>query len=226
MKRTLAVALALVVSIACGEKDSQQFAGALKKSASSVPRWVHRDAAGRRLWALEQKFYAERQYVPAWIEGDDPTPQLESLLGAIRDAEVHGLEPAGYGYDALAAALAKADERAWFGASFDPDVIPETDLRLTYAFLTHAADLLGWRSSPREVDRNWLPSPKRADLLQHLRDALKGNKVRETLDAIAPSHPQVQGAAGRACTGAQGSGRESRHRKNLDEPRALALGAA
>ena len=189
----LAVAISVAGTVACGEKDSQEFAGALKRSASAVPRWVHRDAVGRRLWALEQKFYAERQYVPAWIDGDDPTPQFEALLGALRDAEVHGLEARTYGYDTLAAALAKADDRAWFGAAFEPDAIPETDLRLTYAFLTHAADLLGWRSSPRDIARNWLPAPKKADLLQHLRDALKGNTVRETLDAIAPAHPQYKG---------------------------------
>ena len=74
---------------------------------------------------------------------------------------------------------AKADE-AWLGDSFEPHVIPELDLRLTYAFLAHASDLLGWRSSPRRIDRNWLPAPKKADLLQHLRDALKGNQVGET----------------------------------------------
>ena len=185
--------LLLAAVAACGEKDSQQVAGAVKRSVSSVPRWVHRDAVGKRLWSLEQKFYAERKYVPAWIDGDDPTPQLEALLAALRNAETHGLDPETYGHDTLAEALEEADERAWFGAAFEPNVIPETDLRLTYAFLTHAADLLGWRSSPRDVTRNWLPSPKKADLLQHLRDALEGNRVRETLDAIAPSHPQYKG---------------------------------
>jgi murein L,D-transpeptidase YcbB/YkuD len=191
--RGITVALALTATIACGQKDGQQFAAALKEAASSAPRWIRRDALGRRLWAIEQKFYAERQYVPAWIDGDDPTPQLDALVDALREAGLHGLEPEAYGYDSLAAARAKADDDAWIGASFEPDAIPETDLRLTYAFLAHAADLLGWRSSPRAVARNWLPSPKKADLLQHLREALAGNKVRETFEAMAPSHPQYKG---------------------------------
>jgi murein L,D-transpeptidase YcbB/YkuD len=209
----------LLAAVACGRKDSEQFAAPLKKSASSVPRWVHRDAVGKRLWALEQKFYAARQYVPAWIDGDDPTPQLHAMLGALRDAEVHGLDAAGYGYETLAAALEEADERAWIGAAFEPEEIPETDLRLTYAFLTHAADLLGWRSSPRALDRNWLPSPKKADLLTHLRDALERNQVRETLDAIAPSHAQYKGlqaALARARKGAAQDLDTDKIRMNLE----------
>jgi murein L,D-transpeptidase YcbB/YkuD len=206
--RGVTVRLALVsalttVAIACGGPDSEQFAAGLKRAVSGTPRWIQRDALGRRLWALEQKFYAQRGYVPAWIDGDDPTPQLEQLLDVLRTAELHGLAPRTYGYEALAAAYAKADE-AWIGASFEPDVIPEVDARLTYAFLAHAADLLGWRSSPRQVDPRWLPAAKKADLLKQLREAIDGNKVRESLEALTPSHPQYKGlqaALARAQTG-------------------------
>jgi murein L,D-transpeptidase YcbB/YkuD len=206
VKRTFTVALALTAAVACGPNHSQRFAPAVQRSASSTPRWVHRDALGRRLWALEQKFYGERQHVPAWIDGDEPTAQLHALVGALGDAEMHGLAPAAYGSETLAAALQKADDRSWFGAAFEPDVIPEMDLRLTYAFLRHAADLLGWRSSPREVARSWVPSPKKADLLQHLRDALKGNRVREVLDGIAPSHAQYKGLQAALARARKGSG--------------------
>jgi murein L,D-transpeptidase YcbB/YkuD len=204
--RILTVALSLAATVACGRTDSQQFAGALKKAAAASPRWLDRDAVGRRLWALEQKFYAERQYVPAWIDGDDPTPQLDALLESLREADLHGLNPSDYGYDTLAAARAKADE-PWLRDAFEPDVIPETDLRLTYAFLAHAADLLGWRSSPREINRNWLPAPKKADLLKHLREAIGSNAVRRTLEALAPAHAQYKGlqaALARAHKGGEG----------------------
>jgi murein L,D-transpeptidase YcbB/YkuD len=205
--RLITLGLVLATAFSCSRTDSQQFAGALKQAAVRTPSWVQRSAVGKRLWALEQKFYAERQHAPAWIDGDSPTAQLDALLESLRDAELHGLEPASYGYDALAAARAKADE-AWIGASFEPDAIPELDLRLTYAFLTHAADLLGWRSSPRNVDRNWLPAPKKADLVQHLRDALAGNRVRETFDALAPAHSQYEGLQAALARAREGSGRQ------------------
>jgi murein L,D-transpeptidase YcbB/YkuD len=178
--------------VACGGGDREQFAPALKKALSATPKWLRRDKASARVWALEKKFYAERGYLPAWIDGDDPTPQLDALLESLRDADLHGLDPASYDYQALAAARAKADE-PWFGTDFDPAVIPELDLRLTYAFLAHASDLLGWRSSPRQADGRWLPAPKKADLLKHLRDALSANSVHETFASLAPAHPQYKG---------------------------------
>lgn len=191
MKILIAV-LAVAVTAGCSKVDSQQYANAVKTAVAATPQWVAKDALGKRLWAIEQKFYADRQHLPAWIDGHDPTPQLDDLLAALRDADRHGLEPAAYGYDQLAAARAKADE-GWMGAAFEPAQIPELDLRLTYAFLLHSADLLGWRSSPRNTDRKWLPSPKKADLGQHLRAALEGNEVKSTFEELAPEHPQYKG---------------------------------
>lgn len=184
--------LALAATVACGGPDRGQFADALKQASAKTPAWVERGALGRRLWAIERKFYADRQHLPAWIDGTRPTPQLDALLAALGGAGRQGLEPAAYGHDALAAARAKADE-AWMGASFHEQAVPELDLRLTYAFLQHAADLLGWRTSPREVHPSWLASPKKADLATHLAAALDGNTVREALEELAPAHPQYTG---------------------------------
>jgi murein L,D-transpeptidase YcbB/YkuD len=190
--RIVAALLVAGLISGCGGEDRLRYADEVKKGASATPRWVARDAAGRRLWAMERKFYAERAYVPAWIDGDDPTPQLDALLQSLREADQHGLHPDDYGYSDLAAAREKADD-AWIGAAFEESQIPELDLRLTYAFLLHAADLLAWRSSPREVDRRWLPAPKKADLLQQLRVALAENTVKDTLAQLAPAHPQYKG---------------------------------
>jgi murein L,D-transpeptidase YcbB/YkuD len=164
----------------------------MRQLTAHAPSWVERSEYGKRLWSIEQKFYEQRNYLPAWIDGDDPTPQLDALLGALADAEVHGLDPSRYGVAALVAERRKADEAA-IGTSFDHQRVPDLDLRFTYAFLKHAGDLLGWAHSPRDVDRNWLASPKKEDLLADLSKALDGNRVRETLDALAPAHPQYRG---------------------------------
>jgi murein L,D-transpeptidase YcbB/YkuD len=216
--RTLTVVLALAATVGCGQKDRLQHADAMKRAASSMPRWVARDALGKRLWAVEQKFYAERQYAPAWIDGDDPTSQLDELLQVLRDADLHGLDRDGYGYQELTAARDKAGE-AWFGSSFDEKDIPAVDLRLTYAYLAHAADLLGWGSSPRQVDDRWLPAPKKADLLAQLRTAIDDGKVRSTLEALAPTHPQYKGlqaALARARKGQEANADIEKIRMNLE----------
>lgn len=190
--RAVTVLLALTGAMACGRADRGQFAGELQAIAATMPEWVDRDAPGRRLWAIEKEFYELRAWTPAWIDGDNPTPQLDELLAALKDADLHGLELARYGYHDLAAARAKADDD-WIGATFAREEVPELDLRLTYAFLTYAADLLGWRTSPRTIDRNWLASPRTADLLDELRAGLENNRVGDTLDALAPAHPQYTG---------------------------------
>jgi murein L,D-transpeptidase YcbB/YkuD len=172
--------------------DRQQHADAVRRLTAQAPSWVERTDVGKRLWSVEHKFYEQRNYLPAWIDGDDPTPQLDALLQALANADLHGLDPSRYGVSELMTARRKADE-ATFRKSFDHQRVPELDARLTYAFLTHAGDLLGWTRSPRDIDRNWLTTPKKEDLLTHLTKALDGNGVRETLDTLAPAHPQYKG---------------------------------
>src|SRR5687767_2640499 len=188
----LCILVAAALAGACSNVDRQQYADAVRRLTAQAPPWVEPTAHGKQLWSLEQKFYERRGYVPAWIDGDDPTPQLDALLQALGDAELHGLDMARYGVSGLVAERLKADE-ALLGASFEHARVPELDLRLTYAFLQHAGDLGGWASSAREVDRNWLATPKKDDLLAHLTEALDGNRVRETLDALAPAHSQYKG---------------------------------
>jgi hypothetical protein len=165
--------------------DRQQYADAVRHMAAKAPSWVERTEYGKRLWSLEQKFYEGRNYLPAWIDGDDPTPQLDALLQALGDAELHGLEPSRYGVSGLVAERRKADE-ATIGTSFDHQRVPELDLRLTYGFLKHAADLLGWASSPRDVDRNWLATPKKEDLLAHLTKHWPGTARKASARSLAP----------------------------------------
>jgi murein L,D-transpeptidase YcbB/YkuD len=186
------VLITVLTSVACSKVDREQFAPAVQGVVATKPKWVDRGEFGNRLWAIEQQFYEAREYTPAWIDGDRPTPQLDQLLEVLRSAAQHGLEPADYGVDDLHAARAAADEK-WFGARFEPERIPELDLRLTYAFLEHAADLLGWRHSPRSIDKSWLATPKKVDLADQLGAAIDGNDVRDTLASLAPVHPQYKG---------------------------------
>jgi murein L,D-transpeptidase YcbB/YkuD len=187
------LAIALITLVAgCNKVSREQFAPDVRRALESTPRWVDRGEFGKRLWAIERHFYEARGYTPAWIDGDRPTVQLDELVEVLRAAGQHGLEPAAYGVNDLQGARAAADE-AWFGARFEPERIPELDLRLTYAFLEHAADLLAWRLSPRTIDPSWLATPKKVDLAAQLRAAIEKNEIRDTLESLAPDHPQYKG---------------------------------
>ena len=183
-----------VISLAagCSRVERAELAPELKRAVQSAPRWVDRGEFGKRLWEQERQFYEARAYHPAWIDGDRPTRQLDELLEVLGDAHLHGLDPAAYGLDELKAARQKADE-AWLGATFEAPQVPALDARLTYAFLAHAADLLGSRLSPRTIDSHWLATPKKVDLAKQLRAAIDDNAVRKTLESLTPSHPQYKG---------------------------------
>jgi murein L,D-transpeptidase YcbB/YkuD len=203
----------MVVALAagCSRVEREQFAPEVQCALASTPRWVDRGAFGKRLWAIERVFYEKRAFTPAWIDGDRPTAQLDELLAVLSTAGVHGLEPSAYDVAELNRARAAADE-AWIGARFAVERVPEMDLRLTYAFLEHAADLLGWRVSPRRIDASWLASPKKVDLAERLRAAIDGNSIRATLESIAPSHPQYKGLKAALARGAKEGKREDDER--------------
>jgi hypothetical protein len=188
----LLLASGVSINIACDRGNNERYAQDIEKIAAAPPRWVSRDALGKRLWGIERKFYEERDWAPAWVDGRRPSPRLDELLQVLRDSELHGLSPASYDYDDLATARAKADEK-WLSAAFEDAQIPDMDLRLTYAFLSHAVDLIGWRHTPKDIDANWIASPKKVDLAKQLREAVDANTARTTLESLAPQHSQYKG---------------------------------
>ena len=181
----------LVITAACDRVDETKLAAQVRVLTDETPAWVAGTKLGARLWQIEKSFYNETGNRPAWIDGTRPTPQLEELVQALKDADLHGLDQARYDADALSAELEAAREQR--RASFSELRVPDLDVRLTYAFLSYAADLLGWSSSPTDVDPNWVAVPVKADLKAGLRSAIERKQVRATLDGYAPSHPQYAG---------------------------------
>src|SRR5437868_5488915 len=82
-------ALVLIASLAvsCHRVDPHRYVDEFKRITSRAPQWVDRDELGMRLWRVERDFYERRQYLPAWIDGRKPSPQFDTLIEALRDAE-------------------------------------------------------------------------------------------------------------------------------------------
>ena len=79
--RTIGLAVA-VMAVACHrgpQGDNSQHAPATQRIVSSRPGWVGRDRLGTTLWEVEQRFYASRNNLPAWIDGDKASPRLAAL---------------------------------------------------------------------------------------------------------------------------------------------------
>lgn len=185
--------LTACVSAACEKKiDASQQAAAIRQTVEATPSWVDRSPLGRRLWETERHFYEARGYQPAWVDGDGTTPQWKDLVQQFHYSERHGLDPASYGPREFEQ-LRDASQTKTRGTRFPLERIPEMDAKMTYAYLRYAADLLGWTHSAKQVHENWLTSPKNDDLAARLADAVERNRVRDSLEELAPTHPQYKG---------------------------------
>ena len=189
----LAVFVVCICGSSCGEKiDNSQYVEPIGTIVEGTPSWVEKTALGRRLWGIERDFYKSRGYLPAWIDGSETTPQWKSLVAELKYSEAHGLEPASYGVDMFERTREESQTRL-SGTKFRMDAVPELDARMTYAYLRYAADLLGWTRSARQVHRQWLTDSKKEDLGARLTAALESGRIRESLEELAPTHPQYKG---------------------------------
>ena len=211
------------VCVGCGKRvDNASYARSIQELTSATPSWVDRSAAGRRLWKIEQAFYKSRQHMPAWVDGVETTPHWKDLIQQLKYSSAHGLDPARYPVEEFES-LREQSQTKLHGTQFPVERVPELDVKMTYAYLKYAADLLGWTRSPREVHPNWLTDSKKEDLSARLADAIANNRVRASLEDLAPTHPQYKGLqAALAVERANPTGR----RRDPDEPGALAVGAA
>ena len=214
------VLVALYVGLAvigCERRvDNSQHAAAMRSLVGGTPRWVDQSALDRRLWAFERAFYEQRQFLPAWIDGDRPTPQMKELVSQLKYSEAHGLNPESYGVQEFEQARERSQTK-FEGTRFDPKIVPELDAKMTYAYLRYAADLLGWGAHAKEIYATWLVEPKKEDLAARLNAAVTDNRVRDTLEELAPTHSQYKGLQAALARERQNpTGHEERLKMNLE----------
>ena len=213
----LMFALGVLVAAGCERKvNNSQHVDAVRELVSGTPEWVDETALGKRLWKIEQAFYASRQHLPAWIDGNETTERWKALVQQLKYSEAHGLDPAAYRVEEFERAREAAQTRL-SGTRFPIEQVPELDAKMTYAYLHYASDLLGWTHSAREVHPNWLTEPRKEDLAARLASAIAGNRVRDSLEELAPTHPQYKGLQAALAEDARApTGRAEQLRMNLE----------
>ena len=190
---TWVVFLAAFTIASCGPRvDDATHAATIRALTASPPSWVGRSPIDRRLWTIEQAFYKSREYRPAWIDGVKTTAQWKDLIQQLKYSAAHGLDPARYRV-AEFEQLRERSRATLGGTRFPVEQVPELDVQMTYAYLQYAADLLGWTHSPRQVHENWLTAAKKEDLPARLTRAISEQRVRDSLEELAPTHPQYKG---------------------------------
>ena len=190
--RFLIALVVVLAAVGCSRRvDNAVHAEPLRALVDTTPGWVDGDALGKRLWTMERAFYENRQFAPAWVDGDRTTTHMKELVQQFKYSELHGLDPARYPIQEFEQLREESQTR--MGTRFPVERVPELDAKLTYAYLRYAADLIGWSTSPRDVSRNWLTDPKKEDLAARLEQAIAGNSIRASLEELAPSHSQYKG---------------------------------
>jgi len=193
--RTLVPLLAAVtlVSVACDRKpDNSQHVDRIRAVTASTPSWVRSDALAKRLWRIERAFYQQRAFTPAWVDGDRTTAQWKDLVQQLKYSERHGLDPAKY-HVAEFERFREQSQTKTSGTRFPLDQVPELDAKMTFAYLRYAADLLGWDENPKAIYEDWIVPSRKVDLAGQLTDAVSKGSVRESLEALAPTHQQYKG---------------------------------
>jgi murein L,D-transpeptidase YcbB/YkuD len=184
---------AAVLLVGCAKNvENSRYVEPLRALTSATPSWVGADPLAKRLWKIERAFYESRGFVPAWVDGDRTTPQWKDLVQQLKYSERHGLDPASY-HVAEFEQLREQSQTKTSGTRFPVDRVPEMDVRMTFAYLRYAADLLGWDENPKAIYRDWIAAPKREDLAANLTAAISKGEVRTSLENLAPAHQQYQG---------------------------------
>ena len=157
------------------------------------PAFVTADTEGTRLWKQTRDFYERREFAPAWIEDAEPLPQMEALIGALREAQHEGLDPELYNVSRLEQQRAEASEGFLTRKGFDPAEAGALDAWLTYLYMKYASDLADGLSDLARADETWKIRPEKFDPLAHLEKAIGENRIAESLRGLAPEAEGYQG---------------------------------
>ena len=130
------------------------------------------------------RFYAGRSYQPAWLQPDGTaSASARMLLTSVEEAGRHGLDPAAY----HAGVLARIEGASAIGVA----PIAELDLLLSDAFLHLARHLSSGAVDPRSLHLRYeRVGGTPPDVSEALATALATGGIRETLELLAPPHPE------------------------------------
>lgn len=134
-----------------------------------------------------KRFYEQRAYRPAWLDGTGLLAAADDLLAAVTRAQTEGLQPAHYHAHELITALTAARHAS------SARRLAELELLLTDAFLTYGSHRLAGRLTPPKIEEHqWTLKPRSRDLVPVLQDALNSGTIAESLDALSPPYSGYQ----------------------------------
>jgi len=140
------------------------------------------------------RFYAQRNYRPAWITTDDRTFALaDEMVQQLEEARYDGLTPQHYHLDSIRALLQTARQQAASDRWVDPEVHADLEFLLADAFLMLGSHLRAGRVNPETLDSEWLVRiDSKGNLAEVLERAIESRRIGEALDGLRPPHPEYR----------------------------------
>lgn len=140
-----------------------------------------------QLWSTEavDRFYADREGQPLWLEAGHPRPALASLMRVLEGLNTHGLNPADYHLDALRMHINQLQS-----GPLSPEQQAQLEWQATDAFLTLATHLATGRAHPAVRKSRQIPLDALPQLTRLLVDAVALDQVAAPLTPH-PADPKI-----------------------------------
>lgn len=148
--------------------------------------WV--TAGGESVYSFDMVavFYQKRDFQPAWAGADGRFPQADALISAIQQAHLEGLIPEYYHIRAIASLLEQLRTSPENSPSSDAALLADLDVLLTDSFLLLSCHLSNGCINPVMLKAEWFAYNEKMDVTAVLEQALKENRIKETLSDLAP----------------------------------------
>jgi murein L,D-transpeptidase YcbB/YkuD len=149
----------------------------------------------QKAWTEMQGFYQKRNFQPAWFTAKGLRPQAEELIQAIPALGADGLNIRRYQPQKLQALVQGMKEAKSFK---DPEAqrrLVDTDVELTYTYLSLASHLATGRLQPEKLRVEWYTKPRNVDLDARLGQALTADnpgEIVKILRSLNPPYPDYQ----------------------------------
>jgi murein L,D-transpeptidase YcbB/YkuD len=129
-------------------------------------------------------FYERRIYQPAWSKENGPLPQVDSLIRALQDAHLEGLNAEDYHLEKIQFILDAIHQDQKIHKPLQVAALVDLDLLCTDAFLIYGAHLLSGRVNPVTIHSEWNARRKEADLAGVLEESLYKKEIKESLQSF------------------------------------------
>ncbi len=132
---------------------------------------------------IAQRFYAEREYQPAWVGNDKPTSQAMQIIQALQSSEQKGLNPEDYDSSRWAARINSLPDKS----SRHADHVAEFEAALTISAMRFISTLHNGRVNPQHFNFDINVQRKRYDLSQFVaKEVVGADDISRVLRDVEP----------------------------------------